>query len=72
MTRRRRWLFFHNIRVNAVGPGSIDTAMMAGVNANPKLSLAQCRGHLSGGQGPRVKSGCGRLLGQSEGQLYHR
>lgn len=26
----------HNIRVNAVGPGSIDTAMMAGVNANPQ------------------------------------
>ncbi|MGV6849490.1 MAG: SDR family NAD(P)-dependent oxidoreductase [Marinibacterium sp.] len=25
----------YNIRVNAVGPGSIDTAMMAGVNANP-------------------------------------
>ncbi len=25
----------HNIRVNAVGPGSVDTAMMAGVNANP-------------------------------------
>jgi NAD(P)-dependent dehydrogenase (short-subunit alcohol dehydrogenase family) len=25
----------HNIRVNAVGPGSIDTAMMAAVNANP-------------------------------------
>ena len=25
----------HNIRVNAVGPGSIDTEMMAGVNANP-------------------------------------
>ncbi|MEM8789201.1 MAG: SDR family oxidoreductase [Pseudomonadota bacterium] len=25
-----------NIRVNAVGPGSIDTAMMAGVNANPE------------------------------------
>ncbi|MEL6521504.1 MAG: SDR family oxidoreductase [Pseudomonadota bacterium] len=24
----------HNIRVNAVGPGSVDTAMMAGVNAN--------------------------------------
>ncbi|MDJ0628368.1 MAG: SDR family NAD(P)-dependent oxidoreductase [Rhodobacter sp.] len=24
----------HNIRVNAVGPGSIDTAMMAGVNAD--------------------------------------
>jgi len=26
----------HNIRVNAVGPGSIDTAMMAAVNANPE------------------------------------
>ena len=26
----------HNIRVNAVGPGSIDTAMIAGVNANPE------------------------------------
>lgn len=25
----------HNIRVNAVGPGSIDTEMMASVNANP-------------------------------------
>ncbi|QPM91504.1 SDR family NAD(P)-dependent oxidoreductase [Pseudooceanicola algae] len=25
----------HNIRVNAVGPGSIDTAMMAAVNSNP-------------------------------------
>ncbi len=25
----------YNIRVNAVGPGSIDTAMLAGVNANP-------------------------------------
>jgi NAD(P)-dependent dehydrogenase (short-subunit alcohol dehydrogenase family) len=25
----------YNIRVNAVGPGSIDTEMMAGVNANP-------------------------------------
>jgi NAD(P)-dependent dehydrogenase (short-subunit alcohol dehydrogenase family) len=25
----------HGIRVNAVGPGSIDTAMMAAVNANP-------------------------------------
>ena len=25
----------HSIRVNAVGPGSIDTAMMAGVNADP-------------------------------------
>ncbi|MGI9408628.1 MAG: SDR family NAD(P)-dependent oxidoreductase [Hyphomicrobiaceae bacterium] len=26
----------HHIRVNAVGPGSIDTEMMAGVNANPQ------------------------------------
>jgi len=26
----------HNIRVNAVGPGSIDTAMMAGVNNSPE------------------------------------
>ncbi|MEM8686999.1 MAG: SDR family NAD(P)-dependent oxidoreductase [Pseudomonadota bacterium] len=26
----------HNIRVNAVGPGSIDTEMMASVNANPE------------------------------------
>ena len=26
----------HNIRVNAVGPGSIDTDMMAAVNANPE------------------------------------
>ncbi|MEM7438689.1 MAG: SDR family oxidoreductase [Pseudomonadota bacterium] len=26
----------HNIRVNAVGPGSIDIDMMAGVNANPE------------------------------------
>lgn len=25
----------HNVRVNAVGPGSIDTEMLAGVNANP-------------------------------------
>ena len=34
----------HNIRVNAVGPGSIDTAMMAGVNANPEaLAVAMSR-----------------------------
>ncbi|MEM7428152.1 MAG: SDR family oxidoreductase [Pseudomonadota bacterium] len=26
----------HNIRVNAVGPGSVDTEMMASVNANPE------------------------------------
>ena len=34
----------HKIRVNAVGPGSIDTAMMAGVNANPEaLKVAMSR-----------------------------
>lgn len=34
----------HNIRVNAVGPGSIDTEMMAGVNANPDaLKVAMSR-----------------------------
>ncbi|WP_424970688.1 SDR family NAD(P)-dependent oxidoreductase [Dinoroseobacter sp. S76] len=33
-----------NIRVNAVGPGSIDTAMMAGVNANPEaFAMAMSR-----------------------------
>ena len=26
----------HNIRVNAVGPGSIDTEMLAGINENPE------------------------------------
>lgn len=26
----------HNIRINAVGPGSVDTEMMASVNANPE------------------------------------
>lgn len=30
----------HSIRVNAVGPGSIDTEMMAGVNANPEAFKA--------------------------------
>lgn len=28
----------HGVRVNAVGPGSIDTAMMAGVNASPEAT----------------------------------
>ncbi|MEM9761747.1 MAG: SDR family oxidoreductase [Pseudomonadota bacterium] len=33
-----------NVRVNAVGPGSIDTEMMAGVNANPAaLKMAMSR-----------------------------
>ena len=34
----------HNIRVNAVGPGSIDTAMMAAINADPAaMSMAMSR-----------------------------
>ncbi|MDB6176407.1 SDR family oxidoreductase [Paracoccus sp. Z330] len=34
----------HGIRVNAVGPGSIDTDMMAGVNANPEaMKMAMSR-----------------------------
>jgi NAD(P)-dependent dehydrogenase (short-subunit alcohol dehydrogenase family) len=34
----------HNIRVNAVGPGSIDTEMMAAVNANPEaMKIAMSR-----------------------------
>ncbi|MEM1237303.1 MAG: SDR family oxidoreductase [Pseudomonadota bacterium] len=34
----------NNIRVNAVGPGSIDTEMMAGVNANPEaMKIAMSR-----------------------------
>ena len=34
----------HNIRVNAVGPGSIDTEMMASVNANPEaLAMVMSR-----------------------------
>ncbi len=34
----------HGIRVNAVGPGSIDTEMMAGVNANPEaMQVAMSR-----------------------------
>ena len=34
----------HNIRVNAVGPGSVDTEMMAGVNANPDaMAMAMSR-----------------------------
>ena len=34
----------HNIRVNAVGPGSIDTEMMAAVNADPAaMQMAMSR-----------------------------
>ena len=37
-------LALHNIRVNAVGPGSIDTEMMASVNADDKaLKIAMSR-----------------------------
>ena len=47
----------HNIRVNAVGPGSIDTAMMAGVNANPQaLQVAMSRT-------PLGRSGTAREIG---------
>ncbi len=38
----------NNIRVNAVGPGSIDTERMAGVNANPEaFKVAMSRTPLS-------------------------
>ncbi|MBX2885557.1 MAG: SDR family oxidoreductase [Granulosicoccus sp.] len=30
----------HNVRVNAIGPGSINTDMMAGVNSNPEAMRA--------------------------------
>lgn len=47
----------HNIRVNAVGPGSIDTEMMAGVNANPEaLRMAMSRT-------PLGRSGTAREIG---------
>jgi NAD(P)-dependent dehydrogenase (short-subunit alcohol dehydrogenase family) len=44
----------HNIRVNAVGPGSIDTEMMAGVNANPEaMKMAMSRTPLKRMGSPR-------------------
>jgi len=44
----------HNIRVNAVGPGSIDTEMMAGVNANPEaMKMVMSRTPLKRVGGPR-------------------
>ena len=47
----------NNIRVNAVGPGSIDTAMMAGVNANPEaFKVAMSRT-------PLGRSGTAREIG---------
>ena len=47
----------NNIRVNAVGPGSIDTEMMAGVNANPDaLKVAMSRT-------PLGRSGTARGIG---------
>ncbi|WP_136443899.1 SDR family NAD(P)-dependent oxidoreductase [Pacificoceanicola onchidii] len=47
----------HNIRVNAIGPGSIDTEMMAGVNANPEaFKMAMSRT-------PLGRSGTAREIG---------
>ena len=47
----------NNIRVNAVGPGSIDTEMMAGVNANPEaFRMAMSRT-------PLGRSGTAREIG---------
>ncbi|KIC46079.1 dehydrogenase [Ruegeria sp. ANG-S4] len=47
----------NNIRVNAVGPGSIDTEMMAGVNANPEaFKMAMSRT-------PLGRSGTAREVG---------
>lgn len=44
----------HNIRVNAVGPGSIDTEMMAGVNSNPEaMKLVMSRTPLQRMGSPR-------------------
>ena len=44
----------HNIRVNAVGPGSIDTDMMAGVNASPEaMSMVLSRTPLKRVGSPR-------------------
>ncbi|OED42789.1 dehydrogenase [Chromatiales bacterium (ex Bugula neritina AB1)] len=44
----------HGIRVNAVGPGSIDTAMMAGVNANPDaMKMVMSRTPMKRVGGPR-------------------
>jgi NAD(P)-dependent dehydrogenase (short-subunit alcohol dehydrogenase family) len=42
------------IRVNAVGPGSVDTAMMAGVNADPTaMEVAMSRAPLKRMAEPR-------------------
>ena len=63
----------HNIRVNAVGPGSIDTAMMAGVNADP-TAMARVMSrtpHRQGWRGQR-SCRCGRLSGLRQGKLRHR
>ena len=44
----------HNIRVNAVGPGSIDTEMLAGVNDNPEaLKMVMSRTPLKRFGSPR-------------------
>lgn len=61
----------NNIRVNAVGPGSIDTEMMAGVNANPQaFKTAMSRTPL-GRAGDARDRGCGCFLVLEKGQLHH-
>ena len=57
-----------NIRVNAVGPGSIHTEMMAGVNANPEaFKMAMSRTPL---ECPRNRR-CRRVFVLQKGQLYY-
>jgi len=60
----------HNIRVNAVGPGSIDTEMMAGVNANPDaMKMVMSRTPLQRvGEAREI----GDVVAFQESQLHHR
>ena len=53
----------HGIRVNAVGPGSIDTAMMAAVNENPEaMRVAMSRTPLKRMGTPREVAECVAFL----------